>query len=209
MTTLLPYAMLRTEIRSGDLLLCQGTSPMSRMIQYATGSPYSHVAFILRLETLDRIAVLESVESIGIRVCMLSAYVQDYNGSGRPYPGRLHVARHRQMHGQDEATLLTFSRTAVDLLGYPYGTQDILNITARIVAAKLGMPTRPVRTDRTFICSEFCMLCFASVGITIPYNQSNFIAPADFAVCPEVSVLWEIETGASGPQSPGRHHDAL
>ena len=209
MMTLLPYALLRTEIRSGDLLLCQGTSPMSRMIQYATGSPYSHVAFILRLDTLDRIAILESVESIGIRVCMLSSYVQDYNGSGLPYPGRLHVARHRQMNLQDDVHLLTFSRAAVDLLGYPYGTQDILNITTRIVAAKLGMPTRPIRTDRTFICSEFVQTVYQSIGIDVPYNTTNFISPGDFAACPDVSVLWEIEAGAAGPQSPGRHNDAL
>ena len=166
---------------------------MSKMIQAATGSPYSHVAFILRLDNIDRVAILESVESIGIRVCMLGSYVNDYNGSGAPYPGRLYIARHNQMNLQEDMNLLTFSRTAVDLLGYPYGTRDILNITARIVAEKLGMATRPARIDRTFICSEFVMTVYQSIGIHVPYNTINFISPGDFAACPEVSILWEIE----------------
>ncbi len=186
------YATIRPLIQDGDLLLASGTSPMSRMIQAATESIYSHVGFLLRLDALDRIAVLESVESVGIRACMLSAYVRDYNGSGQPYPGALYIARHRQIRCQDDGRLQQLSRTALDLLGYPYGTRDIMDITARIVAAKLGMSTRPIRRDRTFICSEFVALVYASIGVDVPYNPANFIAPADFARCPEIDVLWEM-----------------
>ncbi|HEY5867081.1 MAG TPA: hypothetical protein VI542_16285 [Candidatus Tectomicrobia bacterium] len=190
----MPYAEIQPLIRSGDLLLAQGNGPMSKMIQYATESPYSHVGFLLRLEALDRIMVLESVESIGIRAATLSGYVADYNGSGHPYPGRLMIARHQAVDLRQPEVFQTFSRTAIDLLGYPYDTQEIVEITARIVGAKLGMPPRPVRDNRTFICSEYCMACFKSIGISIPYNRANFIAPGDFASCPEVDLLWEIGT---------------
>src|ERR1700704_554485 len=90
----LPYAALRACLRSGDILLCAGTSPMARMIQGATDSVWSHVGFVMRLDMLDRLIVLESVESLGVRACVLRAYAQDYNGTGRPYPGRVFVARH-------------------------------------------------------------------------------------------------------------------
>ena len=56
------YHEIRHEIRSGDILLCSGQSLFSTMIQKATNSVWSHVAFILRLDMIDRIMVLESVE---------------------------------------------------------------------------------------------------------------------------------------------------
>ena len=190
----LPYSDVRPLIRSGDVLLTSGSSPMSRIIQSATGSAYSHVGFILRLDSLDRLIVLESVESIGIRACTLGSYVSDYNGTGQAYPGILQIARHRQVNLEETVSLVTFSRTAVDLLGYPYGTRDILNITTRIIAEKLGMSPQPIRSDKAFICSEFCALCFASIGVHIPFNALNYIAPRDFATCVDMTILWEIDT---------------
>lgn len=191
----LPYAMIRPLIHSGDLLLCSGQGPMSRMIQYATGSPYSHVGFLLRMETIDRLVVLESVESIGIRACTLDAYVTNYNGTGAPYPGALFVARHSQVDLADASRFLSFSHAAIDLLGYPYDTREIVGITARIVAQKLGMATSPPRTNQTYICSEYAALCFAAIGVAIPFDDLGFIAPRHFAECPEVGLLWEIEVG--------------
>jgi hypothetical protein len=188
----LPYAELAPQLRSGDLLLCVGSSVMSQMIQHATGSIYSHVGFLLRLDALDRIMVLESVESIGIRACVLRAYVQDYNGTGTAYPGRLYLARHAPMDLSDELRLQSLAHTAVDLLGYPYDAQEILSIAARIIAAKFGLPTQPPRKNRTYICSEFVAEVYAAIGITIPQDNRGFIAPKDFALAPEVSVYWEV-----------------
>lgn len=189
----LPYADVRPQIHSGDLLLCSGSSVMSRMIQHSTGSSYSHVAFILRVEPLDRLVVLESVESMGIRACTLGSYVFDYNGTALPYPGRIYVGRHAHVDLRDEDLRHRFSRTALDLLGYPYGTKDIMDITMRIVGAKLGMGTRPTRNDKTFICSEFAALVYESIDVHIPFNRLHYIAPSDFANCPDVTVLWEID----------------
>lgn len=197
-----PYAAIRGVIRSGDLLLCSGSSPMSRMIQAATDSPWSHVGFVMRLDTLDRVMVLESVESIGVRACTLGSYVADYNGTGNPYPGRLVLARHTHVDLQDEASSHAFSRIALDLLGYPYGTRDILDITVRIVGGKLGMAVRPVRRDRTFICSEFVALVYESIGVRIPYDDLGFIAPKHFARCPEVTLFAEIVPGGESYASP-------
>ena len=190
---LLPYAEVRQVIRSGDLLLCSGSSAMSRMIQAATGSRFSHVAFIMRLDQLDRLLVLESVETRGIRAGTLRAYVEDYNGTGEPYPGTLTIARHLQMNLDESDHWRHVSTTAIDLLNYPYGTLDIMDITARIVGAKLGMAPRPPRTDRTYICSEYCQLILESIGISIPYDTRGFIAPSDFAICPDVTFLCEID----------------
>ena len=75
------YKNCRNDIKSGDILLCSGDSFFSNMIKQVTHSVWSHVAFILRVDIIDRIMVLESVESIGVRTVPLSSYVSDYNGT--------------------------------------------------------------------------------------------------------------------------------
>ena len=54
----LPYRWARRRIQNGDVLLCSGSGIFSTMIQEATGSVWSHVGFILRLDEIDRIMVL-------------------------------------------------------------------------------------------------------------------------------------------------------
>lgn len=187
----MPYSAIRAEIHSGDLLLCSGSSPMSRMIQAATDSLWSHVGFVLRLDTINRVMVLESVESIGVRAVPLSHYTEDYNGSGAGYPGRVYLARHTAFT-QEAIQLTAFSQGAIDLLGRPYDRQEILGIVARIVAAKLGLAPTAVTQGRTFICSEYCLVCYAALGYRIAYDPRGFIAPKDWAQCPDVAFLWEL-----------------
>ncbi|MCC2625106.1 MAG: hypothetical protein K0R14_979 [Burkholderiales bacterium] len=174
------YAAIRSQIRSGDILLASGSAVFSKLIQQATNSIWSHVAFILRLDAIDRIMVLESVESIGVRTVPLSSYLKDYNGTGQAYPGKLLIARHDSFAGVDITKL---SQTAVDLLGYPYASEDIAKIAAKIEMGKFGIDNKQplIQSDKAFICSEYVYTCYKSVGITIGYDQGGYIAPADYA----------------------------
>lgn len=186
------YEELRHEIRSGDILLCSGNSFFSNMIKQATNSVWSHVAFILRLDVIDRIMVLESVESIGVRTVPLSSYVRDYNGTGKGYPGKLMLARHQDLHHSNISKL---SRFATDLLGYPYATDEIAKIATRIGMGSIGITQmETLQSQREFICSEYAHVCFKSVGAHVEYNQMGFISPADFARCEKVQPLSYIET---------------
>ena len=191
------YNDLRRQIRSGDILLCSGNATFSKLIQEATQSVWSHVGFILRLDMIDRIFVLESVESIGVRTIPLSNYVHNYNGTDAGYEGRLLLARHDDVKQENIPKL---SRTAVDFLGYPYGKNEIAAIAARIGMMSVGVPN-PGSTHsdakREFICSEYAHVCLESIGVTIPYNQQGFIAPADFARDPKVKAISYIETMTS------------
>ena len=54
------------------------------MIQAATGSIWSHVGFLMRLDEIDRIMVLESVEPLGFRTVPLRNYLTDYDINGIP-----------------------------------------------------------------------------------------------------------------------------
>jgi len=186
------YSQLRHEIQSGDILLCSGQSFFSNMIKQATNSVWSHVAFILRLDVIDRIMILESVESIGVRTVPLSSYIGDYNGTGRGYPGQLVIARHEDLKQEN---IINLSKMAIDLLGYPYNTQEILRIAARIGMDTLGMPPQGLDTPtgREFICSEYAHACFKSVGVDIDFNPLGYVAPADFARCNKVELLSYIQ----------------
>lgn len=175
------YQNIRKSLQSGDILLCSGSSVFSELIKRATNSIWSHVGFILALPQIDRYMVLESVESIGVRTVPLSSYVRDYNNTRRGYPGKLLIARHRDMK---TANLANLSRHAVDLLGRPYDKDEIAKIAARLSLHALGIyhAKETVTTERpAFICSEYAYACFESVGVHVDFNPLGFVTPADFA----------------------------
>jgi hypothetical protein len=137
--------------------------------------------------------LLESVESIGVRLVSLRSYVEDYNGSGLPYVGRIFLARHDDVHFDEETLAAAFYQYAVDLLGYPYDRDEIVSIATRIAGSRFGRPEHEANPeDRAFICSEYVAHCFAQIGLVIPYDRRGFIAPSDFAACPSIKILWEI-----------------
>lgn len=183
------YEDVRPKILSGDLLLCSGSAFFSRLIQKATKSVWSHVAFVMWLKPIDRVMVLESVESIGVRTVPLSHYVKDYAGEGKGYPGRLLLARHRGFKSVPPQALHTMSQFAVDLFGYPYDKDEILRIGSRIAKSLFGFSDNEVKRDREYICSEYAWECYKSVGIRIDYDRRGFVAPKDFARAREVSSL--------------------
>lgn len=187
------YHELRDQIKSGDILLCSGNALFSTLIQQATGSAWSHVAFILRLDVIDRVMVLESVESIGVRAVPLSSYIRNYNGSGQGYPGKIMLARHEDVR---EENIIKLSKTATSLLGYPYDTEEIVRIAARIGMDDIGLKPsgRDPEPRREFICSEYAYTCYKSIGINIAYDPLGFIAPVDFARCAKIQPLYFIQT---------------
>ncbi len=176
---------VRQQLKNGDVLLCSGSGVFSAMIQQATGSVWSHVAFVLRLDSIDRVMLLESVEPIGVRTVRLSKYLEDYGNDGRGYPGGMAIIRNREFATRiDAAKLKQLSQYAIDLFGYPYDKEEIAKIAARILASKVPFTSRQMRKiapDREFICSEYVARCYEQVGLHVRWNQLGFISPADFA----------------------------
>lgn len=190
------YDDFRPQIRSGDLLLCSGSALFSRMIQRATRSVWSHVAFVMRVDSIDRVMVLESREPIGVRTVPLRTYLADYDDEvrGRPYPGGMVLARHRAFKeaAPSDTSLRSLGRFAADLLGYPYDKDEIAKIAARIVAGFLPFSKaekRALKHDREYICSEYVYECYKTLGIEIAHDRRGFVAPADFARASEVDLV--------------------
>jgi hypothetical protein len=175
------------------------------MIQAATKSVWSHVALSVRLEVIDRVMVLESVESVGVRAVPLTKYLRDYDLQGNPYPGRMCLARHADFASRATPTgLAKLGHYAVDQFGYPYDNQIIAKIAARITlthwldptardAAHADWSSTPIKRDRDYICSEYVWECYQTLGIEIPHDQRGFVTPADFANDPKLACLAVLE----------------
>jgi uncharacterized protein YycO len=190
--TVMKYQDARKKMVSGDILLCSGSGWFSKMIQKGTKSVWSHVGFVMRLDNIDRVMVLESVEPLGVRTVPLSKYLTDYDSKKNPYPGGLVIARHEDFAKKaTEAKLKKFGQFAVDLFGYPYDKDEIAKIAVRISTSFLPFTAsekKALKPDREYICSEYAWECYRSVGIKIEHDKRGFIAPADFAKSKEVKL---------------------
>lgn len=183
-----PYSQARGEIRNGDILLGHGRALISRAIQVATRSPWSHVGFIWKLEDIDRILVLESVETYGVRAIALNTRVNG-GSTGKRYNGDLVVARHEDFAALvDDAAMNRMTAFAVDLLGCAYNPIEFTQIGLRLAAAALRLPvTGRLRHSNAYICSEYAAECYQAIGIEIAWDQKGFIAPAHFAKDPKIN----------------------
>lgn len=177
------YDALRPDLRTGDLLLWNGRSRFSRAIAWATSSPWSHVGLLVRLDSVDRVMVLESVEKLGVRAIPLSSYVSRDQRNPHRANGEILIARHKKFEAQaTPKRLRAMGEFAADRLGAPFSSHEVAKIGLRIALGGLGvrMPGR-VQPKDDYICSEYVAGCYAALGIDIPWDGRGFIAPADFA----------------------------
>lgn len=180
---LLSYPDIRSTLKSGDLLFTSGDYLISKAIQKMTDSPWSHVGIVIRIPSIDRVLLLESVEDMGVRFAPLSKYLNDYE-SGKPYKGRAVIARCNDVSEDTIKGLMSFG---VDELTQPYDKDEIAKIMARITLG-IGRKER----DREYICSELVYECFASAGKEFAYNSGGFISPEDVWGDEQVSLLSRI-----------------
>lgn len=199
-----PYERVRALVQDGDLFLCQGNDPFSKLIQSATGSPWSHVAIAFRVPDIDKVIVIESVEKIGVRAVALSQFCSRNSEGTSPYPGKILLARHSAFaKGAKGRKLKPMARFAFDSLGDRFAPNEITKIGLRIVAAKvMGKRHTPrmLIPDDEYICSEFVAKAFEAAKIKVPWDGLGFIAPCDFAKDPRIEAIAQVDV--SKPPRP-------
>jgi hypothetical protein len=196
-----PYEEARKMVADGDILLCSAYDPMSRLIRWATKSPWSHIALAFNLRDVGRIIVLECVAKLGVRAVPLSDFVSRTSSGVHPYPGRILLARHTGMPQAVRegdagiAHLRHMSEYAFDRLGTPYSNLETAKIGLRVAAGRLNirMPGR-LSPDDEFICSEYVARCYERIGLPVPWDGLGFIAPADFARDSALAPVAQIQT---------------
>lgn len=201
-----PYEEVRKLVRDGDIVLCQGRDPFSKLIRWSTESPWSHIAIAFRIDSLDRVVVIEAVEKIGVRCVELSEFVsRDSNGTS-PYPGKILLTRHEDISGDvEDPSLRAMAKFAFDHLGCRFAPVEIAKIGMRIAEARLfGAHHTPkmLIPDDEFICSEFVAKAFEQAKIKVPWDGLGFIAPSDFANDPKIRPLAQVDV--SKPPHPPR-----
>jgi hypothetical protein len=194
-----PLAAVARRVRDGDILLCSGDDPFSKLIGWATKSPWTHVALAYRWPSLSRIMVFESVQQLGVRTVPLSKFISQSSTGQRPYPGKIILARHddyaEKAGKSGSAAMSRLADFAVDRFGQPFAGLEILKIAARICLGSLGrkMP-KSLGPKNEFICSEYAEKCFEAVGIKIRWDGLGFIAPSDFARDPKTRAIARFKT---------------
>jgi hypothetical protein len=191
-----PYDTVRAQVRDGDLLLCSTNHAFARLIRWSTRSPWSHVAIAFRLDEIDRVIVLESVEKIGVRAVALSTFVRKSPLGQEPYPGRILLARHAGMaEGSRHKPLRRMAGFAFDRLGDRFAQIEVAKIALRIVLGRFNVRLPPsLGPDDEFICSEYVAKTFETVGIAFPWDGLGFIALSDIAADPQVTAVAHVQT---------------
>lgn len=165
------YATLRETLKSGDLFFASGDYLVSKAIEKVTDSPWSHVGIVFVLPQIDRVLLLESVEDMGVRLAPLSKYLSDYDDIGKPYKGRVVLARYDTLAKSAVEQIAAFG---LNELTRPYDKEEIARILAMIALGK-----GKAKKDREYICSELVYACFNNAGVNIAYNPKGFISPED------------------------------
>ena len=192
----MPYKAVRDLVRDGDILLCSANDLFSRLIRWATKSPWSHCAIAFRMEEIDRVLVLEAVEKLGVRCVPLSDFVKRTSGGIEPYPGDIVLARHKGMDAKSRAKpMKKMADFAFDRLGDRFSQGEMYKIAARIIFGRFNrrMP-KSLGPDDEFICSEYVARCYGAVGIKFPWDGLGFMAPADIAKDPRLDAVARVET---------------
>jgi hypothetical protein len=200
----LDYESMLDELQTGDLLLCSGTQIFSRLIRWATRSPWSHIAMVIRIDRLDEVMVIEAVERIGVRLIPFHRWLTENKTKARVFPGEVVVARHRDFEDRAaDGRIRRFGKFATTRLGTPFGPGEIVKIMMRIVVGRFAdnLP-RMLRSDDEFICSEFIYRCYQQLGIEVPWNGLGFIGPDCFANDPAIEPVVRLAQNPFGDNHP-------
>ncbi len=79
-TATLSLANYFGQIETGDLFFVRGTGRLDRLIEWWTGSAYSHVAFALKLPVgiTPRLCVFEAATGVGVRLTPIKPWLEAY-----------------------------------------------------------------------------------------------------------------------------------
>lgn len=187
-----PYSVARPKLRTGDIVLFHSSAAPSELIEHFTDSLWCHAAIVWNvMPPTDRVMLLESVDTYGVRAMRMSSKINGCPASPTPYPGKILVVRHSALeNGMSDAQAHDMTDFAVDRLGYPYSPTELVRIGLRIAAGLAGQDLPGVLAPKNaYVCSEYVAGCLQAVGLNIVPDKKGFIAPADIANDPEVKAL--------------------
>ena len=148
-------------MRSGDILLFKNTGLMSKIIQWGTNSPYSHVAVCVDAEMNLIIEAQGMVRAADIRK------MTNYD-----------IFRIKRGHRYNLNTTISFLVSKLNEK-YDYAGVIFLGIIKLFRLKKLA---NKWQKDRDYFCSELVYAAFKAGGLEIVDKESaGIVSPADIA----------------------------
>jgi len=158
----------RAKIRTGDIILFQGSYIGSRLIRFGTGSKYSHIGVAVKSSD-GLVYCFHSSHKKGVHPEFLSNLVRDYKG-------KIFVRHLNRSLSDEQVGLLKAYRRKYT--GMPYETSKVEFILAGI-GRKFGI-TKSVPTAALF-CSEMVCKMFQYAKMLNENYKAHTIAPCAFA----------------------------
>jgi hypothetical protein len=167
------YELARYQILDGDVLLYRGRSLPSRIIRWATGSPYSHAG--LAVWWNQRLMVLEAIGK-GVVVTPLSVNVRGYHGDVEWFT-TVDVIGHEERKRIVEV--------AQKELGKEYDTWRAVWLGIRVLFGWSIERRNAFRRERKLFCSLYVATVYNAIGRDLSKDVSDrFTSPADIARSP-------------------------
>lgn len=179
---LLPsFQELLPNLKTGDLILYGGDSPLCKRLKRITGSRWSHVAMIARLHQDERPLLWEAtansdLEDVltgkiqpGVQLVDLENWIVHY--AGETAIRRLQVDRTKEM----ESSLIAFFK---EVHGRPYELSRLELLKANYDGLFGGNRQEDLSS---LFCSELVAAAYQKVGLLAGKPPSNEYTPRDFS----------------------------
>lgn len=176
------YDQLRSDLKTGDIVLYSGNAPISTIIKIATSSKWSHVGMVVRVPDLLFVSVWESTKQgthlldldsgqirKGVQLVPLSDRILTYGG--RIALRRLEGAN---LQNPDYERLWALRQK---LSKRPYET-DKIELLKAAYDGPLGKNDEDLRS---LFCSELVAEAYQALGLLATRKPSNEYVPADFS----------------------------
>lgn len=175
------YDDIRSQLKTGDIILFSGTQGFSSVIKFFTRSPWSHIGIVCVLKKWDMVAVWESTTEaqfdMATRRVTTGVQLNPLSTRLRAFKGEMAV---RQLQGVEltEEEIKTLIQLRKELKGRAYETnkfsllQSAYDGVARIGAAQEDLSS--------LFCSELVAEAYQRLNLLDVSLPSAEYVPADF-----------------------------
>ena len=170
---ILDYDESRSQIKNGDVLMYRGRTLESKIIRWATNSPYSHAG--LAAWWNNRLMVLEAVGK-GVVVTPISQNVRSYRGRVEWFTSVEEIPDDQRLQ------MVEFAQQE---LGKEYTLRRALILGLRVLF-KRGVESRDkLRREKRLFCSHYVAATYNAIGRDLKKGISDrFMSPGDIAASP-------------------------
>ena len=176
------YKQIKDQLKSGDVILFNGPSLESKIIEWADKSPYSHVGMVVRIPEFSEPLLWESAPldqfedkikkapSSGVHLVDLEAII---NFCGEQKYGFAYRSIIPELSSQTLSKLELFMRE-IDGRAFP----SLFGLAAHFIEGHLHIKAN----TRTYFCSELVAATYKAIGIISDKEIINEISPGNFSV---------------------------